>query len=86
MKGMGYFQWNSYISFQVALVYPGEEAVAMTSLTSKKGAEIEKLVFIDSTWSQAKHIFKDPRLQGTISIPPSCVNIWYFGHQSYEIN
>jgi len=49
---------------RVALVYPGEEAVAMTSLTSKKGAEIEKLVFIDSTWSQAKHIFKDPRLQG----------------------
>ena len=41
----------------------------MTSLTSRKGAEIEKLVFIDSTWSQAKHIFKDPRLQGTRGIP-----------------
>jgi len=48
---------------RVALLYPGEEAVAMTSLTTSKGAEIEKLVFIDSTWLQAKHIFKDPRLK-----------------------
>ena len=38
----------------------------MTSLTTSKGAEIEKLVFIDSTWLQAKHIFKDPRLKGKV--------------------
>jgi len=52
----------------VALVYPSDRAVTITSLPSKKGAEIEKLVFIDSTWLQAKHIFKDPRLQGTMGI------------------
>ena len=36
----------------------------MTTMTSSRASEIDKMVFIDSTWAQSKTIFKDPRLQG----------------------
>lgn len=36
----------------------------MKEMTSSRASEITKMIFIDSTWAQAKHIFKDPRLQG----------------------
>ena len=48
----------------MVLVYPSEEAVPMTTMTSTRADEIRKMVFIDSTWAQAKQIFKDPRLKG----------------------
>ena len=41
----------------------------MATMTGEQAVKIKKMVFIDSTWPQAKHIFKDPRLQGkTLSI------------------
>lgn len=51
---------------KVVLVYPCEGAVSMTTMTRETASTIEKMVFIDSTWPQAKHIFKDPRLQGNL--------------------
>lgn len=43
----------------------------MTTMTASKAVEIQKMVFIDSTWAQAKQIFKDPRLKGTVINSPS---------------
>lgn len=36
----------------------------MTTMTSEQAGKIRKMVFIDSTWEQAKQIYKDPRLKG----------------------
>ncbi|EFX89038.1 hypothetical protein DAPPUDRAFT_304696 [Daphnia pulex] len=47
----------------VVLVYPCDGAVPMTTMTTSRAAEIQKMVFIDSTWAQAKQIYKDPRLK-----------------------
>ena len=62
--------FSSYFSDEkVVLVYPGDGAVSMATMTGEQAVKIKKMVFIDSTWPQAKHIFKDPRLQGkTLSI------------------
>jgi hypothetical protein len=38
----------------------------MTTMTTSRAAEIQKMVFIDSTWAQAKQIYKDPRLKGKV--------------------
>lgn len=49
----------------------------MTSMGSSRAAEIQKMVFIDSTWPQAKQIFKDQRLRGKrldAKVPPAVVS------------
>ena len=56
--------------WQVALIYPSDEAVQMESLVTAS-SDVRKLVFIDSTWLQAKKIFSDSRLQGNWRL-----NLW----------
>ena len=58
------FSHSFRLSLKVVLVYPSDGAVPMTTMSSSRAAEIRKMVFIDSTWAQAKQIYKDPRLKG----------------------
>ena len=57
---------HSFHVLKVVLVFPCEGAVPMTTMTTSRAAEIRKMVFIDSTWAQAKQIYKDPRLKGKV--------------------
>lgn len=57
---------HSFHVYKVVLVYPCDGAVPMTTMTTSRAAEIQKMVFIDSTWAQAKQIYKDPRLKGKV--------------------
>lgn len=57
-----------FILLKVVLVYPCEGAVPMTTMAASRAAEIRKMVFIDSTWPQAKQIYKDPRLKGKVQL------------------
>lgn len=59
---------HSFHVLKVVLVYPCEGAVPMTTMTTSRATEIQKMVFIDSTWAQAKQIYKDPRLKGKVGL------------------
>ncbi len=60
----------------------------MKAMTSSRASDITKMIFIDSTWAQAKHIFKDPRLQGNshpkwikgLRLPESLANNEWISH------
>lgn len=49
---------------QVALVFPSDNATDIELYIKEKSPDLKKLVFIDSTWLQAKQVFADARLQG----------------------
>ena len=45
------------------LMFPSDEATEITDMTKEELAKIERVVLIDSTWSQTKYYLRQPILQ-----------------------
>ncbi|XP_065833754.1 tRNA-uridine aminocarboxypropyltransferase 1-like isoform X1 [Oscarella lobularis] len=62
---------------EVLLVYPSDDAVPLAALADSI-TTYDQVVFIDSTWSQAKSIVKDQRLEGIrrVRLSKAKTNFW----------